>query len=149
VNATGVLSAKREVVETYLKEFGAIAMTGVMLRAQEKADGVVHVNLHDQTVVRDRALAAQHGSGAPRLSDINEYVLVTDMELRSAGTVDGMQVFLAPYGNAQVRLECRGAGLRDRDKTPKGPFKPRCLGLVQPWNAETGELEIQPIAIFQ
>ncbi|MFC3453420.1 hypothetical protein [Amycolatopsis speibonae] len=36
-----------------------------------------------------------------------------------------------------------------RDTVPSGAFRARCLGKVEDWDPETGELVVHPVAIFK
>ncbi|WP_026425151.1 hypothetical protein [Actinokineospora inagensis] len=158
-NAAGEHSSEREVVSRYFTEADPIAVIGVLLDALEAADGVVHVDLRDRTVVDNVAVARLRdrsgGGPAPvRLRGIDSYVSIRGV-FRVADHLGSRTVLLAPFGDPddpedgpQVRLECHHDGLRDGD-LPDGPFQARCLGKVQSWKAGRGELVVRPVAIFQ
>ena len=151
----GVRTSEREVVKTYIENSEPIAVIGVLLGALESASGVVHVDLRDRTLLRNTALEQHLGaSGAVRLRRVDSYVSVKGVfRVHSRG--DGTTVFLAPFSDPddpeagpQVRVECLDSGLRD-DVVPDGGFHARCLGKVQAWKADAGQLVIRPIAMFQ
>jgi hypothetical protein len=151
----GVRTSGREVVKTYIEQYEPIAVVGVLLDALESAAGVVHVDLRDLTLLRNTALE-QHleSSETVRLRRIDSYVSVKGV-FRVASDGGGTTVFLAPFGDPddpeqgpQVRVECYNAGLRD-DVVPEGGFQARCLGKVQSWKADSQQLVIRPIAMFQ
>ena len=155
----GARTSGREVVKTYIEQYEPIAVVGVLLDALESAAGVVHVDLRDLTVRRNTALEQhleQHSAPADvvRLRRIDSYVSVKGV-FRVASDDDGTTVFLAPFGDPddpeagpQVRVECYNGGLRD-DVVPEGGFRAQCLGRVQAWKADSRELVIRPIAMFQ
>ncbi|MFI1001224.1 hypothetical protein ACIP10_03395 [Streptomyces galbus] len=67
----------------------------------------------------------------------------------------GDVVLRAPYGpgrqDARVRITCEAAGVREgfaHEEYFTGEFQARCLGKVQTWNGEKGELRVNPVAIF-
>ena len=62
--------------------------------------------------------------------------------------------FLAPFGppatsgrHPALRVRCVDTGLRDDD--PDGQFFARCLGTVQGWDRLSGQLIVNPLAIFR
>ncbi|MEV8440137.1 hypothetical protein AB0425_22395 [Actinosynnema sp. NPDC051121] len=155
----GARTSGREVVKTYIEQYEPIAVVGVLLDALESAAGVVHVDLHKLTVRRNTALE-QHleqqvePADVVRLRRIDSYVSVKGV-FRVASDGGEKTVFLAPFGDPddpedgpQVRVECLNAGLRD-DAVPEGGFQARCLGKVQAWKADSRQLVIKPIAMFQ
>ncbi|GLZ42687.1 hypothetical protein [Actinokineospora sp. NBRC 105648] len=146
---------EREMVSRYITTAEPIEVIGVLIDALDAADGVVHVDLRNQTMVRTGAVAAaqeKEGSATVRLRQLDGYVSVRGV-FRMTEHNGGRPVFLAPFGDPddpgagpQLRVECHQDGLRD-DEIPEGPFHARCLGKVQSWNS--GELVVRPIAIFQ
>jgi hypothetical protein len=142
-----------EEVTRYIANASPIAVIGVLLDALESQHGVVHVDLRDRTVSRNKALPTDSAHQL-RLRRIDSYVSVRGV-FRLAARSDSAIVLMAPYGDPddpgegpQVRLDCHHEGLRV-DEIPEGVFKARCLGTVQSWKAGSGELVIHPIAIFQ
>jgi hypothetical protein len=148
----------REVIKTYLEEYGAIQAIGVVLKGLESAHGVVHLDLHELSAVRNTALERHFGPGevtADQLRRINCYVSVTG-EFRVLDVTNGRTAFLAPIGNPddsktgpQVRVECGSDGLRDETLPNDDTLHARCLGKVQAWREQEQELVIRPVAIFQ
>lgn len=139
-----------KVVRKYIADNDSIVIAGKVFRALESARAVVHVDLVEGTVRRPTP------DGGARLEGEKSYVSV-EGKFRLAHRTGDSAVFLAPYGvpddpeeGPQVRLDCRPKYLSDDDvPIPDDPFQARCLGKVQSWNKDTGELVIRPIAIFQ
>jgi hypothetical protein len=144
-----------EEVTRYIKTASSIAVIRVVLDALESQNGVVHVDLRDRTVLRNKALQhAVDSSDQLKLRRVDSYISVRGL-FRMVDRTDSTIVLRAPYGDPddpadgpQLRLECHHEGLR-MDAVPDGVFKARCLGTVQSWKAGTAELVIHPIAIFQ
>ncbi|MEU9717173.1 hypothetical protein [Streptomyces sp. NPDC047976] len=156
----------REVVSRYLEVAEPISVIGLVMDVLEEKDVIVHVDLVNQTVLRNKALAkalaaapetrpARPGPARRdiRLRDIEDFVLIRGRFRKIDDTPEGT-VFLAPYGDPEdpargprVRVTCATEGLRN--EVPKGPFSARCLGKVQDWNAEEAVLEVQAMAIFR
>ncbi|PSL52438.1 hypothetical protein B0I31_113110 [Saccharothrix carnea] len=151
----GVRTSGREVVKTYIEQYEPIAVVGLLLDALESASAVVHVDLGDLTVLRNTALEQRAQTpDVVRLRRLDAYVSVKGV-FRVVSDGDGTTVFLAPFGDPddpedgpQVRVECYHSGLRD-DVVPEGGFRAQCLGRVQAWKADSRELVIRPIAMFQ
>ncbi|PWK84654.1 hypothetical protein C8D88_108270 [Lentzea atacamensis] len=127
----------------YEKPATEIDVIGVVLAGLRAAHGVVDVDLTTQTIVADEAW--RRGK-ARRLNDIRDYVSLRGRFQLDGGT-DEKAVLLAPAGKHCVRVECDRASLRDT--LPPGQFNARCLGKVQSWNAETGEIVVLPVVVFQ
>ncbi|MFI6843132.1 hypothetical protein ACIBJD_00470 [Kitasatospora sp. NPDC050467] len=167
---TGAFSGSREKAEErisrYVQTHAPIDVIGVLVKAMERVDGIVHANLTALTVRDNGALArslAAGGHSAPRaprarLRDVEDYVLLRG-RFRTVGrtpdTPEGATVFLAAYGNpedpsqaAAVRVTCVTAGLSEAESRRRAFFG-HCLGMVEDWNADEGVLEVHPIAIFQ
>ncbi len=141
------ISTGREVVKTYLERHEPITVVGVLLAALEATGSLVHVDLAEQTVVRGPAMDRVAHGAAVTLRKLNSYVSVKgEFELAEEGK--GVSVFVAAVGDdgVRVRVECQADGL---DDVPEGPFDAICLGRVQAWRAEAGELVVRPIAMFQ
>lgn len=156
----------REVVSRYLEVAEPISVIGLVMDVLEEKDVIVHVDLVNQTVLRNKALAkalaaapeARPARPGPadrdiRLRDIEDFVLIRGRFRKIGDTPEGT-VFLAPYGDPEdpargprVRVTCATEGLRN--EVPRGPFSARCLGKVQDWNAEEAVLEVQAMAIFR
>ena len=156
------LTSGREVIKTYMEEYGAIQAIGVVLEGLESAHSVVHLDLYEPSVVHNTALKQQlrpvQPVSADRLNRINCYVLVAGEFRVMDGTNDGTTVFLAPIGNPdnpktgpQVRVECDNDGLRHEETLPHddNTLHARCLGKVQTWREQKQELVITPVAIFR
>lgn len=127
----------------YEKPATEINVIGVVLAGLRAAHGVVEVDLTAQTIVADEAWRRRR---ATRLNDIRDYVSLHGRFELGEGTED-KAVLLAPVGAAKVRVECDRASLRDT--VPPGQFNARCLGKVQSWNPETGEIVVLPVVVFQ
>lgn len=127
----------------YEKPATEIDVIGVVLAGLRAGNGVVEVDLTTRTIVADEAWRRRK---AVRLNDIRDYVSLHGRFEVGDGTGD-QAVLLAPVGSARVRVECDRASLRDT--LPPGQFNARCLGKVQSWNAETGEIVVLPVVVFQ
>lgn len=129
--------------DTYEKPATEIDVIGVVLAGLRARHGVVDVDLTTRTITADEAW--RRGK-ARRLNDIHDYVSLHGRFELGDGT-DDKAVLLAPVGDAKVHVECDRASLRDT--LPPGQFNARCLGKVQSWNAETGEIVVLPVVVFQ
>ncbi|MFF3454928.1 hypothetical protein ACFYXH_11440 [Streptomyces sp. NPDC002730] len=151
----------REIVAKFLEVAEPISVIGIIMDVLEEKDVIVHVDLVNQTVRRNTALAkglvTLHGSGTSqqsvRLRDIEDFVLIRGRFRKISETAEST-VFLAPYGDPddpalgpRVRVTCATEGLRN--EVPQGTFSARCLGKVQDWNADDAVLEVQAMAIFR
>lgn len=157
MSAGGGRRDNSEIVSKYLEVAEPISVIGIIMDVLEEKGVIVHVDLVNQTVRRNDALAALHGSGASpqtvRLRDIEDFVLIRG-RFRKISEAAESTVFLAPYGDPddpargpRVRVTCATEGLRN--EVPEGTFSARCLGKVQDWNAEDAVLEVQAMAIFR
>ncbi|MFG2875239.1 hypothetical protein ACGFYU_09560 [Streptomyces sp. NPDC048337] len=151
----------REVVSRYLEVAEPISVIGLVMDVLEEKDVIVHVDLVQQTVLRNKALTkalAAAPEARPvrpgrarrdiRLRDVEDFVLIRGRFRKIDDTLSGT-VFLAPYGDPEdpargprVRVTCATEGLRN--EVPRGPFSARCLGKVQDWNAEEGRWRCRP-----
>jgi hypothetical protein len=141
-----------EIIETYIKEYKAIDVIGLLINALDDGDDLLHVNLSRRTVERNVALEramAKAGDTSGRLRKLKSYVLV-EGDFRDGGEIEDGRIYLAPIGDEQdgpqVRVECEKKLLADKKSRPKGPFMGVCLGRVLSW--EDPDLTIRPIAIF-
>jgi hypothetical protein len=129
--------------DTYEKPATEIDVIGVVLAGLRAAHGVVEVDLTARTITADEAW--RRGK-ATRLNDIRDYVSLHGRFELGDGTGDPAVLF-ARVGEHRVRVECDRASLRDT--LPPGQFNARCLGKVQSWNAEAGEVVVLPVVVFQ
>ena len=129
--------------DTYEKPATEIDVIGVVLAGLRAAHGVVDVDLTTRTITADEAWRRGR---ATRLNDIRDYVSLHGRFELGHDTGD-RAVLLAPVGEHRVRVECDRGSLRDT--MPPGQFNARCLGKVQSWNAETGEVVVLPVVVFQ
>lgn len=136
-------SVQKQTTNTYEKPATEIDVIGVVLAGLRAGHGVVHVDLVSQTIRADPARQAR----ASRLSEIRDYVSV-DGRFRLASRTGEKAVLVASVGAMSVRVECDQAGLRDTE-VPDGLFNARCLGKVQSWHPEKGEIVVLPVVIFQ
>lgn len=136
-------SVQKQTTNTYEKPATEIDVIGVVLAGLRSGHGVVHVDLETQTIRADPA----RPTPPVRLSEIRDYVSV-DGRFRLASRTEGKAVLVAPAGNVVVRVECDHEGLRDTE-IPDGLFNARCLGKVQSWHPEKGEIVVLPVVIFQ
>ncbi|WP_433270571.1 hypothetical protein ACQPZF_10150 [Actinosynnema sp. CS-041913] len=146
------VSSGREVVKTYLERYEPITVVGVLIDALEAAGSVVHVDLVEQTVVRNAALErVAHGVSEVTLRKLKSYVSVKGefkLEEDSSSSSD-IAVFTAAVGSdgVRVRVECQADGLDP--SVGDVPFDATCLGRVQAWRPASRELVVRPIAMFQ
>ncbi|WP_257153663.1 hypothetical protein [Streptomyces lunaelactis] len=161
LSAGGGRRDNSEIVSKYLEVAEPISVIGIIMDVLEEKDVIVHVDLVNQTIRRNEALAkglaTLHGSGTSeqtvRLRDIEDFVLIRG-RFRKISESPESTVLLAPYGNPddpgqgpRVRVTCATEGLRN--EVPQGTFSARCLGKVQDWNADEAVLEVQAMAIFR
>jgi hypothetical protein len=160
LNMTASRNINREVFRRYIEEAEPITVIGIILDVLEKADDIVYVDLRKGEIARNRALTKTLGDSQDsspqhfaRLSEVDTYLSVMGFFNKETDD-EGTTVFLAPYGEPdvpdhgpRVRIECVTSGLRRT--VPRRPFQARCLGKVQNWDRRSGELVIEPIAIFQ
>ncbi|MBB5958386.1 hypothetical protein FHS29_004994 [Saccharothrix tamanrassetensis] len=143
------VSSGREVVKTYLERYEPITVVGVLIDALEAAGSLVHVDLAEQTVVRNSALdRVAHKEEVVRLRKLKSYVSVRgEFQLEEDG--GEAAVFTSAVGSdgMRVRVECQPDDLDP--SVGDGPFDAICLGRVQAWRPATRELVVRPIAMFQ
>jgi hypothetical protein len=152
-------ASNHEVIETYMRTYGAIMAIRVVLKGLEAADGVVYVDLRKPCVIRNKALEQHLEPGevtADRLNEIECYVWMSG-KFSVTGDANGRTTFLAPIGKPpadpttrpwpQVRVECDE--LQDNTLPKKGTLHARCLGKVQAWQENDQELVVIPIAMFR
>ncbi|MDI1461565.1 hypothetical protein QEZ54_11330 [Catellatospora sp. KI3] len=143
----------REEFRRYLEVAAPITVIGIIMDVL--ADDLVQVDLDRLVVTPSRKVPMSRGR--VKLSQLGggSYVLVRgvfrpDPALGS----DRHTTLLADYGDGsatgavpRIRLRCVNSGLRD--EVPEEQFWARCLGTVQGWDAATGHLVLNPIAIFR
>ncbi|MEU7481208.1 hypothetical protein AB0A63_34895 [Lentzea sp. NPDC042327] len=129
--------------DTYEKPATEIDVIGVVLAGLRAAHGVVDVDLTTRTITADEAWRRGR---ATRLNDIRDYVSLHG-RFELGDDAGDRAVLLASAGEHRVRVECDRASLRDT--LPPGQFNARCLGKVQSWNAEAGEVVVLPVVVFQ
>lgn len=124
----------------------ANAVMGIVAKALEDRNGIVHADLRDQTMVGD---AAWRRTRSRRLRRVDTYVSLMG-EFQLASGVDGKTVLVADIGASgrRVRVECDDRSLR-RDEIPQGVFSGRCFGKFESWRPDSGEVVIRPVAFFQ
>lgn len=147
--------AEDEKVTRYIRREQPITVIRVIVDDLVRTDNIVEVDLINQSLepgpALDRALrnSRQHSA---RLRDLDTFVLVRGRFRELSKTADKI-TFAAPFGDPaelagepRVSVNCEAA--RFRHSYPQGSFLARCLGRVQ-WEPGTGELSIDPIAIFR
>ncbi|MFJ8431548.1 hypothetical protein ACIQ9P_09615 [Kitasatospora sp. NPDC094019] len=158
--------AAEERISRYVRSDAPIDVIGVIIKALDDRDGIIHADLLTGTVRKNRALArsldAVEESG-PRppgvpLSRADAYVLLRG-KFQAVGpgpaAAEGGTVFLARYGrpddlsrSGRVRVTCTRPGLSDSEagaQTRAG----YCLGTVHGWDAAKATLEVHAIALFR
>ncbi|MEV5881381.1 hypothetical protein AB0L74_01350 [Streptomyces sp. NPDC052020] len=150
----------KERVTAYIRQSTPITVIRLLMDTMRREDVVVHADLTTGLVVPNRALAERlRDAGEDRVpltavAVVSAFVSVTG--LFSARRSDSGDIVLsAPYGDgeprARVRITCEAAGVREGFQNAEyftGEFQARCLGKVQTWNRGTGELTLNPVAIF-
>ncbi|MFE6748392.1 hypothetical protein ACFVGM_21260 [Kitasatospora purpeofusca] len=158
--------AAEERISRYVRSDAPIDVIGVIIKALDDRDGIIHANLLTGTVRKNRALARsldaveESGPRTPgvRLSQAEAYVLLRGKFQAvgpAAGTADGNLVFMARYTlpgdlsrTGRVRVTCTRPGLSDSEagaQTRAG----YCLGTVHGWDAAEAVLEVHAIAVFR
>ncbi|MEU3284038.1 hypothetical protein OG739_11890 [Streptomyces longwoodensis] len=151
----------KERVTAYIRQSTPITVIRLLMDTMRKEDVVVHADLTTGEVTPNRALAERlreaRGDGRVPLSSlgvVSAFVSVTGT-FTARRSQSGDIVLRAPYGpgrqDARVRITCEAAGVREgfaHEEYFTGEFQARCLGKVQTWNGEKGELRVNPVAIF-
>jgi hypothetical protein len=149
----------KERVTAYIQQSTPITVIRLLMDTMRKEDVVVQADLTTGLIVPNRALAGtlrERGDHVPLTSVavVSAFVSVTG-RFTARRSDNGDIVLRAPYGDgprpAHVRVTCEAAGVREGFQNAEyftGEFQARCLGKVQTWNSETGELSLNPVAIF-
>ena len=153
----------KEILKKYIEEAEPITVINTILNALENDGAIIYIDLKKQGVLSTRALRqllGEDGRGPGQKTvhaselDAGCYVSVMGQYRREDALDSGTTVFSAPYGGPdhaddgpRVRVTCTTTGLRRG--VPTDEFRASCLGRVQAWKAESAELLIDPIAIFQ
>jgi hypothetical protein len=154
VHFGGSLERNREEFRKYLEVAEPITVIGILMDVLE--DDLIHVDLQRGSLVSAKNVDIRQRR--IRLSELGArtYVLARgDFEVSTgAGSSGATTTFLAPYGDragagppSMIRVRCASNGLRS--EVPEGRFWARCLGTVQGWDRASGQLVIDPIAIFK
>jgi hypothetical protein len=157
--------ARRDVTKerftAYVRQEQPITVIRLLMDTMRKEDVVVDADLTTGVLVPNRALAETLRDRGE--SEVTLTAVVTDTEFVSvagrftARASDGGDIVLrARYGEgdppAHVKITCEAAGVREEfrgDEYVGGEFQARCLGKVRTWNRTTGELTLDPVAIFR
>jgi hypothetical protein len=152
VHFGGNLERNREEFRKYLEVSEPITVIGILMDVLE--DDIIHVDLQRGSLMAGQNVDIRQRR--IRLSELGGRAYVLARGGFEAGAASGASstVFLAPYGNGgatgpspAIRVRCANSGLRG--EIPDGRFWARCLGTVQGWDRDTGQLVIDPIAIFK
>ncbi|MGP4086327.1 hypothetical protein [Streptomyces sp. KR55] len=150
----------KERVTTYLQESTPMNVIGVLMDAMRKEDKVVDADLVDGELVLNRELSdrlsGRYPDGQVPLSALRlAYVSVTG-DFTARRLENGDVQLRARYGSgeppAHVEIICdesEGRGDFRKERYYRGQFTARCLGKVRGWDAQTGELSLDPVAIFR
>ncbi|MFG2362592.1 hypothetical protein ACGFY3_13155 [Streptomyces mirabilis] len=150
----------RESVTTYVRQNTPITVIRLLMDTMRKEDVVVDADLTTGRLVLNRALAESLRDGpepgkAPLSAVMSEFVSVTG-RFTAHRTDSGDVVLRARYGSgepsAHVKITCAGSEGRGEFRNEDyytGEFQARCLGKVRTWISGTGELTLDPIAIFR
>ncbi|MBG0855659.1 hypothetical protein I2W78_28385 [Streptomyces spinoverrucosus] len=153
----------KERVTTYLQESTPMNVIGVLMDAMRKEDKVVDVDLVDGELEVNQEFTERLGGRYPdgqvplsALRRLEAYVSVSG-DFTAARLPNGDVQLRARYGTgepaAHVEIICdetEGRGDFRKERYYRGKkIAARCLGRVQGWDEQTGELTLDPLAIFQ
>lgn len=119
------------------------AVVGEVLAGLRAAHGLVDVDLTTATITADESWRR---TKPRRLSEIRDYVSIYGRFELEQGTGE-VAVLRAHVGEHRVRVECERRSLRDT--VPARRFNARCLGRVEEWDEDTGEVVVLPVAVFR
>lgn len=148
----GSVERNREEFRRYLEVAEPITVIGLLMEVLE--DDLYMVDLDRLSIVPGRNASLRRSSA--RLSELggNAYVLargmfqMDTMSDRSGRTTTFLAPFVTAAGpQAMLRVRCINTGLRD--DVPDAQFFARCLGTVQGWDRASGQLIVNPLAIFR
>jgi hypothetical protein len=155
-------SVSDEVLRSYIEEASPITVIRPIADELEKRDEILYADLRKGRIARNKAsrnvLSADSDeqSAALVLSDIDSFVWVKGRFHTRGEGLPSKVVFLVPYESsasgdgtdAFARITCFTSDFRHKNGS-NGPFQARCLGKVGHWDPGTGQLEIDPVAIFK
>jgi hypothetical protein len=148
----GSVERNREEFRRYLEVAEPITVIGLLMEVLE--DDLYAVDLDRLSIVPGHNVSLRRSTA--RLSELggNAYVLARGVfHMDTTSDRSGRTTtFLAPFGtavepHALLRVRCINTGLRD--DVPDGQFFARCLGTVQGWDRVSGQLIVNPLAIFR
>jgi hypothetical protein len=157
-------SVGEEQVTKYFEDVGPITVIGRIIRALDRANDIVYVDLFKRTIgptaSLDQVLKLTHGKqakqvAAARLRELESDAFVSvEGRFRVTAKSETTTTLSAPYGDPaefsadlpKVSVTCDTKQLRRI--APDGPFRARCLGKIS-WDPGTRQLAISPVlAIF-
>lgn len=161
----GVRYGQQEITK-YFEDAGPITVIGRIIRALDKENDIVYVNLIDRTIAPTaglrRALEPPNGDRVEQ----TDRARLRDLEAAAFVSVEGRfwvtakseksTTFTVPYGDPnrpssdqpKVSVTCVTEQVRGQD-VPEHAFRARCLGKISR-NPDTGDLTISPVlAIFR
>jgi hypothetical protein len=152
--------AQRETVIRYIQDERPIPLMTEIIGALTSDNKIVDVNLRKDSIewskALDKALKAEHGRQALRLSDtglrdLAGYFVSVGGKFEQSDKDDKTTTFSAPYGNRanenHVDIPCLNDNFEEKIKIPGGRFEARCVGRILK-DSEPGRLVIEPIALF-
>ncbi|MGW1718994.1 hypothetical protein [Streptomyces sp. NPDC002156] len=154
--------AKERVIR-FIRESTPIMVIRVLMDTMRKEDVVVDADLTTGRLLpngtltealRDRTDSVGGIGTVPLSAVMTEFVSVTGL-FSARRTESGDVVLRARYEGspaAHVKITCdesEGRGEFRNEDYYTGAFQARCLGKVRTWDRETGELTLDPIAIFR
>ncbi|GGZ11123.1 hypothetical protein [Streptomyces poonensis] len=153
--------ASRQRVTEYVQTSTPITVIRLLMDTMRKEDVIVDVDLASGLLIPNRALGENlrdrgdaHRAPVSAAAAVSAFVLVNGRF--SAQKLDNDDIVLcARYGRgeppAQVRIPCEADGLLEGQNPDylNGEFQARCLARVHTWNRETGELTLNPVAVFR
>ncbi len=151
--------ATKERVTEYVRVSEPITVIRLLMDTMRKEDVIVAVDLTTGLLTPNEAFTEdlqRRGDSrhAPvsAAADVSAFVLVTG-RFRAEKLENGDIVLRARYGHgrtpARVRIICKADGIEGETEHLTGEFRARCLAGAPSWNEETGELTLDPLAVFR
>jgi hypothetical protein len=143
-------SVDEETVRRFIMTAKPTTVVRTVVEALESADDIIHVDLTSGSIDSNKALVRiiRRRGGPVSLSALTGTYVSVRGQFRHAAP--GSLTFLAPYGTSgagKIRVPCKAEVFPK--EVPDGDFPAQCVGRVQNWNSQLGELLLEPLAIFR